>query len=215
MKTPTDDHELIRWIDGEMNETERARFEERLKQDPALSTEARKMRALSDTLRAHMPAEMRVPHADYFNTQIGVRITQMALDDARARTTTPSWSAQLMQWFRQPWFALAGAAALAVLCFLVMNPAGSGSTGSMILSSYTPNTHVQARTYHDQNADATVLMLDGLDAMPADRKISGVNIRRSEVEPELASTTMYDDKGAAVLMISRDALGNPLLSPEG
>lgn len=215
MKTPTDDHELIRWIDGEMNETESARFEERLKQDPALSTEARKMRALSDTLRAHMPAEMRVPHADYFNTQIGVRITQMALDDARARTTTPGWSTQLMQWFRQPWFALAGAAALAVLCFMVMNPAGSDSSGSMILSSYTPNTHVQARTYHDQNADATVLMLDGLDAMPADRKISGVNIQRSEVEPELASTTMYDDKGAAVLMISRDALGNPLLSPEG
>ncbi|MBB5033671.1 anti-sigma factor family protein [Prosthecobacter vanneervenii] len=215
MKTPTDDHELIRWIDGEMNEAERAQFEERLKQEPELDTEARKMRCLSDTLRAHMPAVMRVPHADYFNTQIGVRITQMALDDARARTTTSGWGTQLLQWFRQPWFAMAGAAALAVLCFMAMNPVGSGPSGSMILSSYTPNTHVQARTYHDQNADATVLMLDGLDAMPADRKISGVNIQRSEVEPELASTTMYDAKGAAVLMISRDALGNPLLSPEG
>lgn len=214
MKTPTDDLELIRWIDGEMNEAERSSFEERLKHEPALEAEARKMRALSDTLRAHMPAEMRVPHADYFNTQIGVRITQMALDDSRTSQTYPGWS-KLLRWFRQPWFAMAGAAALAVLGFVLMNPVRSGATGSMILSSYTPNTHVQARTYHDQNADATVLMLDGLDAMPADRKISGVNIQRSEVEPELASTTMYDHNGAAVLMISRDALGNPLISPEG
>jgi hypothetical protein len=214
MKTPTEDHELIRWIDGEMNETERAMFEERLKQEPALETEARKMRALSISLRAHMPAEMRVPHADYFNTQIEVRITQMALDEARARQSASSLST-LLQWLRQPWFALAGATALGVAAFVLMNPVGGDDTVSMILSSYTPNTKVQARTYHDHDADATVLMLDGLDAMPADRKITGLSIHRSEAEPELASTTMYDEQGAPVLMISHDALGNPLISPEG
>lgn len=212
MKHPSEEHDLIRWIDGEMNETERAAFEQRLKEDPVLTTEARQMRALSDSLRAHMPADMRVPHADYFNTQIGVRISQLALDDTKARQTGTNWSG-VLQWLRQPWFALAGTAALAILGVILLRPDTGAASESLILSSYTPNTHVQARTYHDNNADATVLMLDGLDAVPAERKISGINIQRSELEPELASTTMYNGQGNAVLMISRDALGNPLISP--
>ncbi len=214
MKPPSEEHDLIRWIDGEMNETEIATFEERLKQDPVLAKEARQMRELSTSLRTHLPAEMRVPHADYFNTQIEVRITQMALDEARAKQAAPGWGAML-QWLRQPWFALAGTAALAVLGFFLLNPATGDASESMIISSYTPNTHVQARTYHDSAADATVLMLDGLDAVPAERKVSGINIQRSEVEPELASTTMFDSHGTPVLMISRDALGNPMITPRG
>ena len=214
MKPPSEEHDLIRWIDGEMNETERTAFEERLKQDPVLAKEARQMRELSTNIRAHLPAEMRVPHADYFNTQIEVRITQMALDEARAKQSSPGRGA-MFQWLRQPWFALAGTAALAVLGFFLMNPATGDASESMIISSYTPNTHVQARTYHDSAADATVLMLDGLDAVPAERKVSGINIQRSEVEPELASTTMFDSHGTPVLMISRDALGNPMITPRG
>lgn len=214
MKHPSEEYDLIRWIDGEMNESERAAFEEHLKQDPALASEAAKMRALSESLRTHLPAEMRVPHADYFNTQIEVRIAQLALDETKARQSGSSWSAAL-QWLRQPWFALAGAAALAVLGFFVLGSDTTGASESMILSSYTPNTHVQARAYHDDAAEATVLMLDGLDAVPSEKKVSGIRVLRSEVEPELASTTMYDEQGAAVLMISRDAVGNPMLSPRG
>lgn len=212
MKHPSEEHDLIRWIDGEMNETESATFEERLKLDPALATEARQMRALSSTLRVHLPAEMKVPHADYFNTQIEVRINQMAQDDARAKQASPGWGAAL-QWLRQPWFALAGTAALAVLGFFLLGPATGDASESMILSSYTPNTHVQARTFHDNGAEATVLMLDGLDAVPTERKVSGINIHRSEVEPELASTTMFNAHGTPVLMISRDSLGNPMMTP--
>ncbi|WP_395738480.1 anti-sigma factor family protein [Prosthecobacter sp.] len=214
MKHPSEEHDLIRWLDGEMSETERTQFEESLKQDAALAREAQNMRALSATLRAHLPAEIRVPHADYFNTQIGVRITQMALDDARAKQVGTSWGS-ILQWMRQPWFALAGTAAVAVLSFSLMKPAEESTTQSRILSSYTPNVNVQAHAYHDSNADATVLMLDGLDAVPAAKKISGISVHHSELEPELAETTMFDDQGAALLQISRDSLGNPVLFPRG
>lgn len=213
MKPPSDNHDLIRWLDGEMNDTERIAFEERLKHDAVLAKEAQELRALSASLRTHLPAEMKVPHADYFNTQIEVRITQMELDEARSKQAGPGW-ASLLQWLRQPWFVAAGAAALAVLSFVLLRPA-SGSSESLILSSYTPNTRVQARTFHDKDADATVLMLDGLDAVPAEKKVSGINVQRSEMEPELASTTLYDAQGAPVLMISLDAVGNPMISPRG
>jgi hypothetical protein len=214
MKHPSEEHDLIRWVDGEMNENERIAFEESLKQDATLAREAQNMRALSATLRTHLPAEIHVPHADYFNTQIGVRITQMALDEVRSKQAGTSWGS-ILQWMRQPWFALAGATAVAVVGFILLQPATESSSESLILSSYTPNTHVQAHTYHDNNAGATVLMLDGLDAVPAARKISGINVHRSEVEPELAATTMYDEQGSALLQISRDALGNPVFSPRG
>ena len=67
MKPPSEDHDLIRWLDGEMTDSEIAAFEARLKDDPLLSKEADELRALSTGIREHLPAEMRVPHADFFN----------------------------------------------------------------------------------------------------------------------------------------------------
>jgi hypothetical protein len=218
MKPPSENHNLIRWLDGEMHDAERASFEARLNQDPELAKEAEELRSLSASIRTHLPAEMKVPHADFFNSQIQVRIAQMKADETRAkRIESPSWSI-LLQLLRQPWFAAAGAVALAIVSFILFRPAQETPAESYILSSYTPNERVQARTFHDTAADATVLMLDGLDAVPAERKVSGINVRRSETEPKLAATTLYDDAGTPLLMISCDALGNSLIwakSPQG
>lgn len=219
MKPPSEDHDLIRWLDGEMTAAECAAFEERLKQDPVLAKDAQELRALSAGIRAHLPASMDVPHADFFNSQIQVRIAQLETDDVRAKRLAPSAWASLFFWLRQPWLTAAGAVALAILGFVMLRPGVEGSASeSSILSSYTPNSSVHARTFHDAGADATVLMLDGLDAIPAERKISGVHAVRSEWEPEVASTTLYDAHGASLLSISSDALGHPLIwskSPRG
>lgn len=207
MKPPSENHDPARWLDGEMNEAERASFEELLKHDPLLAREARELRSLSASIRAHLPAEMSVPHADFFNSQIQVRIAQMERAENRARegSILSSW----FTWLRQPWLAAAGAAALAVLGFTLLRPDGAGAAQSLILSSYTPNARVQAHTFHDDSAQVTVLMLDGLDEVPADRKISGITVHRGETEPELAATTLFDAQGARLLTISRDAAGNP------
>lgn len=214
MKPPSENHDLIRWLDGEMNDAERASFEEQLKHGPALEREAREMKALSASIRTHLPAELKVPHADFFNSQIQIRIDQMEREEPRARPA--SAVASLLNWFRQPWFAVAGATAVIALGFLALRT-DENDANSRILSSYTPNADVQARTYHDDSAQATVLMLDGLDEVPADRKVSGLNVHHSENEPELAATTLYDAAGARLLMISRDAAGNPLFwkNPRG
>lgn len=218
MKPPSEDHDLIRWLDGEMTAAERASFEERLKQDPALARDAEELRALSAGIRAHLPAEMPVPHADFFNSQIQVRIAQMESEESRAKqSAAPGWGAWV-QWLRQPWAAAACAAAVVVISFMVSRPGVEVSRESSILSSYTPNAKVHARTFHDNAAEATVLMLEGLEAVPAERKISGVHAVRSEWEPEVASTTLYDSNGTSLLMISSDALGHPIIwskSPRG
>ncbi|HEY1051164.1 MAG TPA: hypothetical protein VGE39_15445 [Prosthecobacter sp.] len=219
MKPPSEDHDLIRWLDGEMTAAESAAFEERLKQDPVLAKDAQELRALSAGIRAHLPAAMEVPHADFFNSQIQVRIAQLETEDARVKRLAPSAWASLFQWLRQPWLTAAGAVALAILSFVMLRPGVENATSeSSILSSYTPNSSVHARTFHDTDADATVLMLDGLDAVPAERKISGVHAVSSEWESDVASTTLYDAQGASLLSISSDALGHPLIwskSPRG
>lgn len=212
MKPPSEDHDLIRWLDGEMTAAESAAFEERLKQDPVLAKDAQELRALSAGIRAHLPATMEVPHADFFNSQIQVRIAQLESEDARATARAPSAWAAVFQWLRQPWLTAASAVAVAVLSFVMLRPGMEGSASeSYILSSYTPNSSVHAHTFHDMDADATVLMLDGLDAVPAEKKISGVHAVRSEWEPEVASTTLYDAQGGSLLSISSDALGHPLI----
>jgi len=208
MKPPSEEHDLIRWLDGEMDETERAAFEARIKANPALAQEAEEMRALSAGIRAHLPAEMAVPHADFFNSQIQVRIGQMEIDEARRREAVAPVLGSLLSWLRQSWLTAAGAVAVAVVAFLSLRPS-SEDAHSLILSSYTPSAGVQTVTFHDDNADATVLMLDGLEEVPADRKISGISISRSETEPEMASTTLFDAAGSPQLVIFRDAAGNP------
>lgn len=211
MKPPSEDHDLIRWLDGEMNATENALFEERFKHEPELAKEARELRALSTNIRNHLPVEMKVPHADFFNSQIQVRIAQMETDDARSRVKAPQNWGLLARWLRQPWFAMAGAAALVVLSLTLLRPNASAPDQSSILSSYTPNIKVHAHTFNDEAADATVLLLEGLEAVPADRKVSGISVHRTETDPEVAATTLYDSTGGRMLMISRDVTGNPMI----
>jgi hypothetical protein len=211
MKPPSEDHDLIRWLDGEMTDSEIAAFEARLKDDPLLSKEADELRALSTGIREHLPAEMRVPHADFFNSQIQVRIAQMDLDESRRKGSgSQSLTVTLLTWLRHPWFATAGAVALAILGFVLMRPETQSSGHSLILSSYTPGLGVEASTYHNIEADATVLMLDGLEDVPADRKISGLSVQSSDNQSKVATTTLFDATGSPLLVISRDAVGHPL-----
>ncbi len=211
MKPPSEDHDLIRWLDGEMTDSEIAAFEARLKDEPLLSKEADELRALSKGIHEHLPAEMKVPHADFFNSQIQVRIAQMDLDESRRKGSgNQSLTVTLLTWLRHPWFATAGAVALAILGFVLMRPETQSSGHSLILSSYTPGLGVEASTYHNIEADATVLMLDGLEDVPADRKISGLSVHSSDNQSKVATTTLFDATGSPLLVISRDAVGHPL-----
>lgn len=203
MKTPSEDHDLIRWLDAEMTDAERASFSARLESDPALKAEVEMMQRMSADLRTHLPAEMPVPYGDFFNSQIQVRLAQeepLSIPEPRA-----SW----LDWLRMPTL-IAATAAVAIAGFLIMQQ-GPAAGDSVVLSIYVPNTSVQARSFHSDEANATVLMLDGMEAMPADRKIVGYHIERSETDQEVVTTTLYGERGEVVLVVSKDARNQPRL----
>ncbi len=204
MKTPSEDHDLIRFLDGEMSDTERARFEARMATDPALKSEVNVMQRMSADLRSHLPAEMPVPYADFFNSQIQVRIAQeepVALPAARS-----SW----FDWLRIPTLVTA-AAAVAIGGFMILQKQDQPASNSIVHSIYVPNPSVQARSFHSDEARATVLILDGVEAMPADRPMVSFHIKRTETDQEMATTTLFGESGQVVAVVAKDSRNQPRL----
>ena len=66
-----------------MDAAEKSAFEASLAADPALRAEIESLTQLGDTLRKTMPDGRELPHADFFNSQIQVRIQQDEMDRAR------------------------------------------------------------------------------------------------------------------------------------
>ncbi|MCX6857766.1 MAG: hypothetical protein NTV80_23015 [Verrucomicrobia bacterium] len=204
MKTPSEDHDLIRFLDGEMSDAERASFQARMDADPMLKSEVQMMQRMSADLRTHLPAEMPVPYADFFNSQIQVRISQ------EEPITLPAVRASWFDWIRIPTLMTA-AAAVAIGGFMVLQKQTTQTGNSVVHSIYVPNPSVQARTFHSEDAQATVLILEGVEAMPADRKIVGFHIERSESDQEVATTTLYGAQGQIVAVMAKDARNQPRL----
>ena len=219
MKTPPENHDLpppdwMRWLDTEMPDAERAAFEQQLQGDPALRAEIESARQLSALLKQELPAELPVPHADFFNSQIQVRIAQMEAEERAAAPAprTASW----IDWLRSPW--LFGAAATALLALLLLprlQPPASASD-TLVMSTYAPNPQIVVNAFHSDAADATVLMLEGLEELPADRKIVGLNLQSSGAESGLTGTALRGVTGEVEVVVLRDARNNPRLwTPRG
>ena len=207
MKTPSEDHDLIRFLDGEMSDAERARFEARMAADPMLKSEVIMMQRMSADLRTHLPAEMPVPYADFFNSQIQVRIAQ------EEPVTLPATRSSWLDWLRIPTLITA-AAAVAIGGFMILQKQNQPANNSVVHSIYVPNPAVQARSFHSAEAQATVLILDGVEAMPADRKIVGFHVERTESDQEVATTTLFGESGQILAVVAKDARNQPRLLSE-
>jgi hypothetical protein len=94
---------------------------------------------------------------------------------------------------------------------MVLQKQTTQTGNSVVHSIYVPNPSVQARTFHSEDAQATVLILEGVEAMPADRKIVGFHIERSESDQEVATTTLYGEQGQIVAVMAKDARNQPRL----
>lgn len=211
MKTPSEDHDLTRFLDGEMSDTECASFEARMAADPMLNSEVNRMQRMSADLRSHLPAEMPVPYADFFNSQIQMRISQ------EESVTLPVARSFCFDWLRIPTLATA-AAAVAIGGFMILQNQDQSASNTIVHSIYVPNPSVQARSFHSDEAQATVLILDGVEAMPSDRQMVSFHIQRTETDQEMAATTLFGESGQVVAVVAKDSRNQPrllLANPRG
>ena len=206
MNPNPDEQLLARWLDGELNADERTSFEARLQSDPALRAEADSLTSLRDMLQSGFPKIAEVPHADFFNSQIQERIAQVRLEEERAATPAVAAPSRF-SWMIKSWL-MAGAAAACLLVALMQWQTSPGAS-TVVLSTYAPDAGVKAATYHSTEANATVLMLDGLENMPAEKKIVGYRVHRTETDQAVAMTTLYSDQGDVLMVLAKDSRNQP------
>lgn len=213
MKTPEEQNiKLTRWIDGAMNNAERAAFETEMIGDPVLRAEADDLQQLGGILRSGLTTEKTVPNADFFNSQIQERIAELHRSEDRARSKQESASTWL-NWLRTPW-AIAGATAVVALG-LFFARSKEDIPRTQVLGLYTPNPAVRATSYHSIEADATVLVLDGLDPFPENQDITAMNVDHSETDPQMAATTLYGQDGKILLVMAIDSRNQPMFLGKG
>ena len=205
MKTTFDEQELTRWLDGEMSATEVSRFESRLQADPVMHSEAQAMKQLCFQVKTHFPRIADVPHADFFNSQIQELISGQ--DQPRQEHASP-W----LRWLTRPWVILAGATALLLLAGLTVFQADPDSdTSTTLLNTYAPDATIQPRTFHSNDANATVLELDGVEEIPADSNVVSYKMLRKNVGPRVAQTAPYSDHGHALPAFAMTESSPPLM----
>jgi len=206
MNTNHDEQELTRWLDGEMNAAETAAFEARLQLDPGLRAEAELMRQLCADVKTHFPRVADVSHPEFFNSQILERIGELERADIRQQEKRSPWLA----WLHRPWLVVAGAAAVIILVAQVMfQPDSTADDATTVQSTYAPNSSIQPRTYHSNDANATVLELDGLEDIPADSKVVGYKVHHSNTDPMVARTTLYSEHGEVLQVLAMNDASQP------
>jgi len=207
---PTHDEEnLIRWLDGEMDAAEKAKFEARLAAEPELHAEAMKLQQLGGLLKANLPQPGDIPNADFFNAQIQRSIEEMR--QTERRSARPELEHRgVLGWLRLPWL-IAGASAVIAL-FVLTKPQVSGGGGiTEIVRTYAPDPSVHVRVVAAPEANATVLMLDGLPELPAATPLVGFKVHRSETDPRAALTTMFSADNEVLVVLATDNRNQPKL----
>ncbi|MCB1078753.1 MAG: hypothetical protein KDM64_13115 [Verrucomicrobiae bacterium] len=162
MKSPQDEEQLTRWIDGEMPEEEARAFAEA---HPECVAERETALRIGDGLRSAFSEDRDIPYADFFSHQVRCRITEEEFGSGAAPEATEGPMTfplfQRLRWLSAFGFVIAFGALVA----LVMNHQDSGR--SEVVSTYTPAPGTSVTTAYDIEAHATVIRLDGIPDIPS------------------------------------------------
>lgn len=209
---------FTRWIDGLLSPSEAEAVARELDRRPELREEFDGIRRAGELLRAHLPASLEPPSADFFTSRIMEEIERDAAPAAAARPTVKSAArgSAFLRWLSGPWFTpvATAAAAVAITLAVVNHPAASsGKNGTEVARTYAPNPKVTANAFFAADAGAVVIDLQGLDAVPDEREIRAFDIASAEpAEPGMPRTfyaAAQPDRAVAVLTSS--PAGRPLV----
>lgn len=180
MNTPPDDVTLALWLEDELQGDEFAAVEAWAQTQPdqiAMRESARKWKAM---VKSAIPAVEEPPYPDFFNNRIAQRINQREEQHAtetRVQNTVPFWRK-----FALPLAACTGMAfafwlgihsrSIPVVESIAEMTAPdeliqlADANDSPPATVYTPENGVRAECFESETASATVVVLDGLAAIP-------------------------------------------------
>ncbi|MCX6876702.1 MAG: hypothetical protein NTW21_23270 [Verrucomicrobia bacterium] len=172
MNTKLDETTLARWLDDELQGAELAAVEVSIQGDEALLTRRRELREWRATIGAVIPAVREPLYPEFFNSRIERAIREQAPTRSWL-SWLPSQAAAWRAWW-MPATALAGMA----LAFWVGTKTGGMTQVPAVPKAvpvpvvvqvptvYTPERGVAAEWFSSPDAAATVIVLEGVEAIP-------------------------------------------------
>ena len=155
---------LTRFIDGECNEA----------LHPEWIQEKTAANQLGNLLRAHLPSRLEPPSEEFFTAQLMQKISsEAAPSHPPQRISSPSFFEKFRLWLAP----LAATAAVLVVGGILLKDKVSSPRDSF---AYTPIANVKATLSFNSDADATVINLEGLEAIPDDQEIKAFSVANSK-----------------------------------
>lgn len=197
MNTMPDETTLVRWLDDDLQGAELAAFEDSIKNDPALFARREAARAWRAAVANTIPAALEPPYPDFFNSRIEKAIRELS-PQPRPPAKAPFWRA---------WWLPATAVAGIILAFWAGTLTGGRETRVVTIAKpvpvaaapvaaapvlYTPEHGVDAELFTSADAEATVIVLEGVEAIPDaldfSESVGWRNVKESTADTEPAGT---------------------------
>jgi len=169
-----DDIQIALWLEDELEGVERDTLDAWAARNPELLQQREELRAWKDWMKQSLPLPENVPHAEFFQARVAREIRMTQADPA------PAAAVRHKRW--RTFLLPAASAAGMAFCFWLGGRYGNGAghpvaanipTGQSALAGgalspvlYTPESQVAAHAFASEGAAATVIVLDGVEAMP-------------------------------------------------
>jgi hypothetical protein len=208
---PQDEERITRWIDGDLPDSD---VEDLLAAHPELRDAKSQSESLGNLLRKELDSGEKIPYADFFNHQLMKRIEEGDESPASTPAEKEALAESLFPRFtffkKFAAFAAIGVAAVGVAAvsgILLFSNVQVG--GSEIVSTYTPDPKLEAKTFFSDEANATVLLIEGLDEIPAQREVTGVQAVGYVPHDGASHFTLYSTSQIPMLVLALDNARRP------
>ncbi len=181
MNTPPDDNTLALWMDDELEGEELARVEAWAAEHPEQLEAREQVREWRKMIGDSVPASEEPPAPEFFNERILHAIQQS--DQTKSASPAPARRRSTWNTLWMPAAACAGMVLAFLLGGMNQNPdstPGTAGTGSATTPHlYTPEQGVDAQWIASSDASATVIVLNGVSAIPDDVDFTSVALHHT------------------------------------
>lgn len=161
MNTKPDDTQILLWLDDELDSTESASTEAWIIQNmPDHIAQRDQLRSWKAQLRNVKSADEDLPYADFFQHRVMRAIENQTHGIVLAPTQKVTSSPARKKWL-MPGMSVA---ACGILSFLIGRLTLSNTPQPLI--TYTPEEGIQAEYFPKSPAEATVIVLNGVEELP-------------------------------------------------
>ncbi|MBC7980275.1 MAG: hypothetical protein H7Y36_06905 [Armatimonadetes bacterium] len=168
MNTIPDDTRLALWLDDELTGSELAEMDAWAATQPGQLQAREEFRSYRRMMAENIPASEEPPYPDFFLSRVNQGIRDL---DSSARELAATAPVRKSAFFWKSWFIPTAACAGMIFAFEIgrqSRPANQPLTVVPPLTPvvYTPEEGVDAKWFASKQADATVIVLKGVAAIP-------------------------------------------------